>query len=131
MFTFRCFLCLGRFNYPFLIWEISVWFVCHYWTLITYSHIFFSCFLKIFPYYFLFLSTVNKQVIFFDCRLILFEYLLQWNALNYLWVRHYVTCLIMWKPKLKCLWIDLLCWSTIFKQRLPRKLLCYFYICHN
>ena len=43
---------------------------------------FFSCFLKIFPYYFLFLLIVNKQVIFFDCWLILFEYLLQWNALK-------------------------------------------------
>ena len=29
------------------------------------THIFFSCFLKVLPYYFVFLLTVNKQVIFF------------------------------------------------------------------
>ena len=65
MFTFRFALCFGRFSYSFLIWKIYVWFVCHYWTLTTYYLVFFSCFLKIFTWYFLFLSTVNKQEIFF------------------------------------------------------------------
>ena len=68
--TFRFVWCFSRFNYPFLIWEIPVWFVSHY-TLIAYHYVFFSYFLKIFSQYFLFLWTVNKQAMFFDCWLIL------------------------------------------------------------
>ena len=74
----------SRFSYPFLIWEIPAWFVCHYCTLIAYYYVFFSCFLNIFWQYFLFffLFFLNRKcflIVGLSSESILFNWMPQSN----------------------------------------------------